>query len=357
MARPCHYLAPIDVATSNQIEIASLFITGNNEHEHDLWAKAFFFYLVLTRIVNMLTTFPDAFLPNDPTMSTALMQLVPLLDGSNYLPWARSMRAYLKSQGLWAIVNGTERYPIDPNAPKPSPSGTSPSGYTLPKEIEEAQKAYWLKNNAAIGTLMLHLTPAIADMCNSFNGADDIWNHLKREYSTPSLSYAYQQFKIAMNFKIDTSCHPSPQIDYLQGVYSHLDGINIKIPEALQGMMLLNVVPTKWETLVPLILSDTAINNLTIVHIKKFLINWWDNDQNKKSGKPAPAAKIAQKLSAVKRRKSSNTFTSQQASQSSNSKGKAPQGSKPQSKEKPKRGTRAGKGKKREQHVHLSPIH
>src|ERR1700679_884835 len=94
MARPCPSFALSDVATSNQIEIASLFIAGNNEHEHDLWAKVFsLFFLVFTRIVNMLITLPDAFLSNSPTMSTTLMQLVPLLDGSNYLPWARSMTA------------------------------------------------------------------------------------------------------------------------------------------------------------------------------------------------------------------------------------------------------------------------
>jgi hypothetical protein len=29
-------------AMRNQIEFASLFVVGNNEHEHDLWAKAFF---------------------------------------------------------------------------------------------------------------------------------------------------------------------------------------------------------------------------------------------------------------------------------------------------------------------------
>jgi hypothetical protein len=161
-------------------------------------------------------------------------------------------------------------------------------------------------------------------MYAGMQGANDIWNHLNKEYSTPSLSYAYQQFRIAMNFKIDTTRHPAPQIDYLQSVYSCLDGISIKIPEAIQGMMLLNVVPTKWEALVPFVLLDTTLSNLTVPHVKKFLINWWDNDQNKKTGKPTSAAKTVQKISAVKRRKSTNTFPSQQNPQSSNPKGKAP---------------------------------
>jgi hypothetical protein len=92
----------------------------------------------------MLILLPDAFLPNNPTMSTALMQLVPVLNGSNYLPWAHAITAYLKSQGLWGIVVGTETYPTDPNAPKPTaPAATlTSSSYTVPKEIQEAQKAF-----------------------------------------------------------------------------------------------------------------------------------------------------------------------------------------------------------------------
>ena len=115
------------------------------------------------------------------------------------------------TQGLWPIVNGTERYPVDSTAPKTPPSGTpTVSTHTIPKEVEEARKAYWLKNDQAMGTIMLRLTPAIADLCSAISTVDDVWNHLKNEYSTPSLSYAYQQFKIAMNFKIDTACHPAP---------------------------------------------------------------------------------------------------------------------------------------------------
>ena len=96
------------------------------------------------------------------------------------------------------------------------------------KDVEEACKAYWLKNDQAMGTIILCLTPAIADLCSALVSVDDVWNYLKNEYSTP-LPYAYQQFKIATNFKIDTACHPAPQIDYLQGVYSRLNDIKVKI--------------------------------------------------------------------------------------------------------------------------------
>lgn len=41
-------------------------------------------------------------------MSNALIALVPVLDGTNYRNWKRSMEAYLKSQDLWNITTGIE---------------------------------------------------------------------------------------------------------------------------------------------------------------------------------------------------------------------------------------------------------
>jgi hypothetical protein len=37
-------------------------------------------------------------------MSSALTNLVPVLDGSNYQQWAPPMRNFLKSQGQWLIL-------------------------------------------------------------------------------------------------------------------------------------------------------------------------------------------------------------------------------------------------------------
>ena len=49
-------------------------------------------------------------------MSQALVNLVPLLDGSNYKAWARAMESYLKSMDLWEIISRDEPQPtfVDP---------------------------------------------------------------------------------------------------------------------------------------------------------------------------------------------------------------------------------------------------
>jgi hypothetical protein len=51
-------------------------------------------------------------------MSSQITQLVPVLDGSNYGMWAKSMKAYLMSLGLWSFANSLDDMPISPDHPK-----------------------------------------------------------------------------------------------------------------------------------------------------------------------------------------------------------------------------------------------
>ena len=39
--------------------------------------------------------------------ATSVATYIPILNGSNYCEWESQMTAFLRSQGLWRIVNGT----------------------------------------------------------------------------------------------------------------------------------------------------------------------------------------------------------------------------------------------------------
>ena len=47
-------------------------------------------------------------------MSSALLQLIPILDGTNYTVWACSMEAFLRSQQLWRVTQGWITFLINP---------------------------------------------------------------------------------------------------------------------------------------------------------------------------------------------------------------------------------------------------
>ena len=150
-------------------------------------------------------------------MSSALLQLVPVLDGTNYTVWARSMEAFLRSQQLWRMAAGWTQFPADPAITAAILAGTTAPAPT--EKYVKLQEEWNTSNDAIIGNLMLCLSPAIADTCIGKEGAD-IWTYLKDTYAGSSVSFAYQQLLLTLKFHLDSSHHPAPQIDYLVGIFN-----------------------------------------------------------------------------------------------------------------------------------------
>ena len=61
-------------------------------------------------------------------MSNQLTQLVPVLDGSNWLKWSEAMKAYLMAQGHWDACLQTILSPDKPEEPQPT---TNAEGATV----------------------------------------------------------------------------------------------------------------------------------------------------------------------------------------------------------------------------------
>ncbi len=43
--------------------------------------------------------------------SKSICKLVPLFEGKDWNVWSQTMTAFLRSQGLWSFVNGTDQKP------------------------------------------------------------------------------------------------------------------------------------------------------------------------------------------------------------------------------------------------------
>src|SRR5258708_38408290 len=96
----------------------------------------------------MLTYYRNSTETAHTTMSGQLASFVPVLDGSNYLEWARLLEAYLKMQSLWAVTSGTWDRPV----PKDANNVT---------EKEEDKIDSWDEDNSqSIGTIGLRISPS-----------------------------------------------------------------------------------------------------------------------------------------------------------------------------------------------------
>jgi hypothetical protein len=260
-------------------------------------------------------------------MSNALTTLVPILDGSNYLVWAHQMKAYLQSMELWEMTNNEVPFPL-PVLPPGTTQAPAPDNAMI-----ELQNQWIKQSNRTLGNMMLCLTPPIQEQIAN-KSAPESWEYLATTYGVPTLSTVYQDFRHALNFCLDLAKHPGPQLDYLESIYNRLNTNKVAIPPTIQGMMMLNILPSKWEsTLVPMALAGTTIAQMSLKAVKAFIINFWESEQNKR------ALPKAQKLSAIKRQNQQPSFNLQMQGGSWKPKEK---------KKKPiKRGTRCSKGKER----------
>jgi hypothetical protein len=227
-------------------------------------------------------------------MSGQLTQYVPVLDGSNYLEWARLMEAYLKVQKLWAVTSGfyTQTIPAD--------------AANITGDEKEEIHDWNESNDQALGNIILRLSPAIQPSIDGKSAAE-VWVHLKDGYGTNTLAAVFKDFKEALNFRLNPNEHPTPQIQRLYTAYTRLAANKQEVPEFIKGMLLLNNLPTQYDHLTNLVLMGGDMNTLNIEKMKEGLVNTWENMRGRQRG-----SQSINKLSAIKRKRGDPNFQQQQ---------------------------------------------
>ena len=138
------------------------------------------------------------------------------------------MTAFLQSQDLWHIANRTWT--------NPTLDATSSNQGEL--------DAWDLKDEICNGQITLHL---VQNVHTNIVGATTAttWANLQVQFTSGGISSIYQDFKAAMAMKIGTS-NPAKDMTTLFTYLEHHQANQVVIPY-IQGMMLLNMIPNKWD--------------------------------------------------------------------------------------------------------------
>jgi hypothetical protein len=220
-------------------------------------------------------------------MSTALTTFVPILVGANYQAWSAKMKAYLSSVDLWLIVSGTT---------------------VCPAQAGEAQSNWDTADARAIGiislTLVDHVLRTVGSLVNAVQPlaaaqfSNQWWTQIKNHYGTISPSQVFDLIKQAINFRLDGSLHPRPQLERLEAIHADLATNQAELLEFVWSMILLSHLPPTWETsIIQTVMSGGQVTGITWQLTTQTIIRYWDADQAKRVGhRPT-----AHKLSAVKK--------------------------------------------------------
>ena len=163
-------------------------------------------------------------------MSSQVEKHILIFDGTHFRALEAQMTAFLQSQGLWDMANGTWTCPTLAMAPTPS---------------NQELDTWDLKDEICNGQLTLHLAQNVCTGIVSATAALT-WTNLQMQFASGGISLIYQDFKAVMTMKIGIS---NPAKD-MTSLYTYLECFRanqVVIPEYIQGMMLLNAIPNKWD--------------------------------------------------------------------------------------------------------------
>ena len=135
-------------------------------------------------------------------------------------------------------------------------------------------------------------------MCIIGATAAQTWTNLQTQFMSGGISSIYQDFKAAIAMKIGTS-NPAKDMTSLYTYLEHLRENQVVIPEYIQGMMLLNAIPNKWDHVAAYyVQQQQMVNTITFITIQTAILAEFECS----GGNHNHQSHTADKISVVKRK-------------------------------------------------------
>ncbi|KAF5360192.1 hypothetical protein D9758_011359 [Tetrapyrgos nigripes] len=195
--------------------------------------------------------------------SNVLMTTVSVFSGVDFNIWADILLSWLQATGLSSVL-GSDR-PSDATVSSVSPLSAEDT-VAQAEAITAALKkqADWdQKNDKAIGSIKLRLSPAIRQKTLGMTSAKEIWTTLKNTYGKPGVSAVYTDFKRATSITIPNDANPSATIELICMHFDRVSAAGIstdttdsttpnvsitKIPNFLIVMFIISKLPPRYES-------------------------------------------------------------------------------------------------------------
>jgi hypothetical protein len=192
-------------------------------------------------------------------MSSALLNIVPVLNGTNWQSWSKSMDAYVMSEGRCRVL--TAQRPSIPVAI----TGTD-GDITNQDDIDKATEKQedWDKDDERVmGYIRLRVSPDVAQLIKGKNSAKQMWDSLKEGHSRQTLANAYIEFKGILDMRIPEDQSPGPALAKIQAHVKRLINFHIELDKYIYLMLLVNKTPGYAQTQASiLVMAQEMVNTI-----------------------------------------------------------------------------------------------
>ncbi|KAF5328499.1 hypothetical protein D9758_017333 [Tetrapyrgos nigripes] len=262
--------------------------------------------------------------------SNILMTTVPVFAGVDFNIWADILVAWLQATGLSSVLRSDR--PDDAEVSTVSPLSAEDAA-AQSEAITAAQKkqADWdEKNDKAMGSIKLRLSPPVRQKTLGMTTAKEIWVFLKKTYGKPGVSAIYTDFKRATSITIPNDTNPSAAIELIRMHFDRVSAYGIptdgtsdtsitKVANFLIVMFIISKLPPRYEYLINQYTQYTIqeVDTANLDVLQSEIVNIWESRQGAFKG---PSGKAhANRLSAVKRKDGNPSFQQQQQQRPSGS--------------------------------------
>ena len=203
-----------------------------------------------------------------------------------------------------------------------------------PTPAEALLQAAWDKNleqvQGIIGSCISQmLRPHISMTCV------ETWTNLQTRFSTPGVSEIAADMYVAYSMKLSSTHNPHPDMERMNMLFECLAMNSVDFDNSIQGIILLNVIPKEWLTVAQIYSqSNQTLATTTFLGVRDAIMAKFEHSMR-------PSNLAMHKISAVKCKGKSPTYSKQTKTKSATPKASsdAPSGA-------PKKKTRrGGKGK------------
>jgi hypothetical protein len=159
-----------------------------------------------------------------------------------------------------------------PAQPTPVASDASQAAHTAHQtafEAYEAAYAAWNRDDSkSLGAITLRLAPQLRHYRTATVTARQLWTNLERTFGAPSMSAIFTDFEVVMGSKLSGG-NPVSEIERMAELFRRLALNNFPIAEALQGLILLAALPSKWDSIAQLFMQRTNLGQvLTFTNVR-----------------------------------------------------------------------------------------
>jgi hypothetical protein len=157
---------------------------------------------------------------------------VAVFSGANFCTWQQTMGDYLRSMRLFRHVSGTTIRPTQWFLP---PRQANLDAIAAWDEADE--QAQDILGHRLLTNLHTHLGAT----------AHASWQALDNAFGQPEISSIYADLQATLHMKILGGQNPQVEMQWLLILFERLHANGMMISDPIQGMMLLNALPPKWD--------------------------------------------------------------------------------------------------------------